>query len=58
MFKALIFDMDGVIIDSEPEYFQIMKRIMKNCGVEVSVEQLDKYIGKITEINYDLLKKL
>ena len=38
MFKALIFDMDGVLIDSEPLHKKIEQEILKELGVNLPYE--------------------
>ncbi|QHW33796.1 HAD family hydrolase [Paenibacillus rhizovicinus] len=44
--KAVIFDMDGVIIDSEPIHFYVDKLVLsKIVGMEVTGEYLEKYVG-------------
>lgn len=43
--KAVIFDMDGVIVDSEPIHFESDKMIMRYYGKEITDEELFKYIG-------------
>ena len=58
MFKALIFDMDGVIVDSEPIFVEIEKRIMKKYGVEITDEVLDRYVGISTPTMWEDLIKL
>jgi HAD superfamily hydrolase (TIGR01509 family) len=45
MLKAVIFDMDGVIIDSEPFHFEVNKRLFKSLKIEVSEEEYRRYIG-------------
>jgi HAD superfamily hydrolase (TIGR01509 family) len=45
MIKAVIFDMDGVIIDSEPFHWEVNKRIFKSLGIDVSDEEYYRYIG-------------
>lgn len=43
--KGIIFDMDGVIIDSEPLHCQCTIETLKDYGVEISLSDMDKYIG-------------
>jgi beta-phosphoglucomutase family hydrolase len=43
--KAVIFDMDGVIIDSEPLHYLSDKTLLARLGVEVPDNYLDKYVG-------------
>ncbi|MFY9426234.1 MAG: HAD family phosphatase [Caldicoprobacterales bacterium] len=43
--RAFIFDMDGVIIDSEPLHFESDKMVMREFGVELTDEELNRYVG-------------
>ena len=45
MLKAVIFDMDGVIIDSEPFHWEVNKKIFAGLGISVSFSDYKKYIG-------------
>lgn len=45
MLKAVIFDMDGVIIDSEPIHKEVEKKIFKKFGANISEEEHNSYIG-------------
>ena len=38
--KAVIFDMDGVIIDSEPIHLEVDIQTMKDLGCNISKEEL------------------
>lgn len=46
MIKALIFDMDGLMIDSERLYFQAEREIANKCGKNVKDEILWKMMGR------------
>jgi len=46
MIKALIFDMDGLMIDSERLYWQVEKDMAGNYGKEVKEETLWKMMGR------------
>lgn len=45
MLKAVIFDMDGVIIDSEPMHFKVDKKLLRMAGLEVDKNFLNRYVG-------------
>jgi HAD superfamily hydrolase (TIGR01509 family) len=45
MMKAVIFDMDGVIIDSEPFHLEVNRKIFRQLGISVTTEEYDTYIG-------------
>lgn len=45
MIKAIIFDMDGVIIDSEPIHYDSNKRIFEELGIPVNKNIYSNYIG-------------
>lgn len=47
--KAVIFDMDGVIIDSEPIHFEVDMQTMEKLGVNISKDELNKYVGTTNE---------
>ena len=44
-FKAVIFDMDGVIIDSEPIHYAAMQVYNHSLGFDMSHEEYASYIG-------------
>src|SRR4030095_3080653 len=45
MIDTVIFDMDGVIIDSEPVYFKIDKQMFEELNIAVSFEEHCSYVG-------------
>jgi len=49
MIKAVIFDMDGVIVDSEYYHYIVEKRILKKIGIDLSFEEAKKHAGMKTE---------
>ncbi|MVO99532.1 HAD family hydrolase [Paenibacillus lutrae] len=57
MFKAFIFDMDGVIIDSEPLHFRVDEQVITSFGVAVTKEQLEEFVGMTNPAMWALLKE-
>ena len=56
--KAVIFDLDGVIIDSEPVYYAVDKTLLREWGHEVADEFLDRYVGATDAAMWQELKDL
>ena len=51
MIKAVVFDMDGVVVDSEPLYQQAQVRLFAEIGVTIPEEDWKLFRG-MTENNY------
>lgn len=49
MLKAVIFDMDGVIIDSEPQHARAALRVLTRHGAVTDYEYCASFIGSSTE---------
>jgi beta-phosphoglucomutase len=45
-FKAIIFDMDGVLVNTEPHHLIIEKRLFASLGLDISREEHISYLGK------------
>lgn len=43
--KAIIFDMDGVLINSQPLHFEAEKRAIAHFGYNITYEELKFYLG-------------
>lgn len=48
--KAIILDMDGVIIDSEPTHFRVERNLLEELGGHITDKEQDKFVG--TTDNY------
>ena len=55
MIKALVFDMDGVIIDSEPIHIDLTVQVMRDVGKEPSPSEIYEFIGVINEEMWPIL---
>ncbi|OVE67138.1 phosphatase [Clostridium diolis] len=55
--KAFIFDMDGVIIDSEPIHFEVDMQTIRELGCDISEKELEKYVGSTNEYMYTDIKE-
>jgi len=45
MLEAVIFDMDGVLIDSEPFHLVVNEKIFKALGINLSEDEYHSFIG-------------
>lgn len=57
MFKAVIFDMDGVIIDSEPIHLKLEQKLLKELGVDMTKEEYNGYIGTTAHYMWEVIRK-
>jgi HAD superfamily hydrolase (TIGR01509 family) len=48
--KAVIFDMDGVLVDSEPFHIRNEKMMFKKLGIDISDEEHAGYMGTATDV--------
>lgn len=49
MIQTVIFDLDGIIIDSEPVHFKLEKQMMGELKISVSLEEHSSYVGMSSE---------
>lgn len=55
--RAVIFDMDGVIIDSEPFHFRLERVIFEELGIGISDIEHEKYLGTNSHEMFDQIRK-
>lgn len=48
MFKAAIFDMDGVIVDTEPLHYKAYHMMFNEVGIDVSATLYESFTGQST----------
>ena len=54
--RAVIFDMDGVLVDSEPFGFEALRRVMARYGLGYSEEENTEFLGRTTLESCHILK--
>ncbi|HXJ82368.1 MAG TPA: HAD family phosphatase [Candidatus Methylomirabilis sp.] len=55
-FHAIIFDMDGVLVDSEPLGFRAMRQVMARHGVTYTEADNNEFLGRTTLEECRILK--
>ncbi|NLM76452.1 MAG: HAD family phosphatase [Clostridiaceae bacterium] len=57
MVKALVFDMDGVIIDSEPLHIEITVHVLRKLGGNPEPDEIYEFVGVRNDEMWAILKK-
>lgn len=57
MLKAVIFDMDGVIFDSEPIHLAMEQGIFRSFGIDLTKEEHNTYVGTTSHYMWEMIKK-
>ena len=55
--KAIIFDMDGVIVDSEPLHFKLEEDLLEELGGHLSNDEHEKFVGTTDFHMWSIFKK-
>ena len=53
---VILFDLDGVLIDSEPQHFRAWRRTMRQYGVEIDFETYKPCIGSTNGILFRIFQ--
>ncbi|WLR42132.1 HAD family hydrolase [Bacillus carboniphilus] len=53
--KAVIFDFDGLIVDTESLWYEVFYQVMKEYGMDLSIEEFSQCIGSHDGVLYDFL---
>lgn len=56
MLKAVIFDMDGVLVNTEPIYYKVVREILNENNHDITYKEYEKYIGMTNEYTWELIK--
>lgn len=51
--QAVIFDMDGVLVDTEPFHIQTEKKMFRKMGLDISDEEHAGYMGTATDVMWN-----
>ena len=55
---AVLFDMDGTLIDSEPVWFETQARLLAGYGFELGPEHWEKVLGQPNEVSAKYLLRV
>lgn len=56
--KAVIFDMDGVLVNTEPHHVIIEKKLFSGLNLNITEEEHSSYMGKATEVMWmEIIRK-
>ncbi len=58
MIRAVLFDMDGLIVDTEPIHFKAFKAMMREYGHEIPESLMAKLVGYPEADNIEDLKRI
>lgn len=56
MKKLIIFDMDGVVVDTEPLYRKLNKELYDELGADITLEEQYSFVGNGSEIIWTKIK--
>lgn len=58
MIQAVVFDMDGVLLDSEPLHHEVVNDLLAEHGVVVDADQYKTYLGTTLDYTWtDLIRR-
>ena len=57
MIKAIIFDFDGLIVDTESVWFDAYREVLMEYEFDLSLEKFSEVIGTHDDVLYDYLKQ-
>ena len=54
---AVIFDMDGVLVDGEPLHYEVVRRLLAEEDVEFGMDDYQRYLGTTLESTWSDLRE-
>jgi len=58
MIETVIFDLDGVIIDSEPIHFSVEKKLFQEFGIGITDKEHEEFVGTSSKDMWQKLKTI
>jgi len=55
--KAVIFDMDGVLADTEPVYYKVEQKLFKSLGLNITPEIHHTFVGMSMKLIWEKIKE-
>ncbi len=55
MIKAVVFDFDGLIIDTESVWYEVYREMLEDRGVDLPIATFASYVGTDATALYDYL---
>ena len=57
IFDGILFDMDGVLVDSEPIHYRAEDQIFKKMGISLSEEMRRSFTGLSNDLMWETIRK-
>ena len=57
MLQAIIFDLDGVLVDTEPQYYEAARQMVAEYGKELTLAHFAEYFGTSPTILWNGMKE-
>jgi HAD superfamily hydrolase (TIGR01509 family) len=51
-YQAVVFDMDGVLVDSEPAFFEAVNELLEPAGKRIEWEQYESFLGTSMSVTW------
>ena len=55
--EAVIFDMDGVLIDSEPLHFEVDQLVLRKLNIYEGKSYLERFVGYTNPAMWQIIKE-